>query len=541
MSSFLFQWILGLLGCGTFWWLLRHAGLMHFGLALYAATGAFASVLFLSATHSWIGIELQVALVPVVSAVVAWLLAAFMSRLIIRQSGLTFSMLSLAVAEMAYLLAPIWPHWTGGEAGWSISRGSMSHLEVALMAGFWLWMCVLAWHAWKRTPMALWAAVHRDREERLALWGVSGFDVRFQMHGVASAIMGLWGGLAALWLEHVSLQLLDPMLSAWFLLFGWLGGASVWGLLMGSFAWAVFRVWGGVWSDSLPLWLGLLFVVVMVWRSRSLTPSSAHQGQPWLGTGSALVGQMNDQSVSQASIQNSMPVVLQLQNVSVVMQGVVLLKPIDLALQQGQWLGIRGVNGAGKSTLLKAITGERAIEPGGRILFLGRDITQVSVIERARLGICRSYQSPALMNQMTVGEHVMVAIASKDQRPRWVTDVPAVHSGATCPRADLRSAWRTQALSWLQRVGLESYADASVHQLSYAQQRLLECVMTAAFSPILVLLDEPTAGLNPIERQSMAEIMKDLFVGSTCILVEHDADVLETLCVRVIEISSCSS
>ena len=140
-----------------------------------------------------------------------------------------------------------------------------------------------------------------------------------------------------------------------------------------------------------------------------------------------------------------------------------------------------------------------------------------------------------------MAEHVMAAIASRDHRPQSVTQLPIVNGGAICPRSDLRSGWRTQALSWLQRVGLESYADASVHQISYAQQRLLECVMTAAFSPVLVLLDEPTAGLNPMERQSMAKIMKDLFAGSTCILVEHDADVLETLCGRVIEISSCSS
>lgn len=537
MAALIFQFALGLIGCGAFWFLLRQTGLMHFGLALYASAGAFASVAWMKESRSWLAVEGQVALAPVVAACAAGLLAAVLSRLVIKRSGLTFAMLSLAVAEMAYLLAPMWPNWTAGEAGFSFSRGHMSHVEMAIMASFWAWMCVLVWRAWMKRPMALWAAVHRDREERLALWGIQAFDVRFQTHAWASAAMGLWGGLTALWLEHVSVQMLDPMLSAWLLLFGWLGGPSVLGLLMGVSAWAVFRAWAGAWSDSLPLWLGLLFVTITLWRSSRPTRMLGWRSQD----ARSLPVQTPDSTPMAAPIPvtDSSPVVLSLSQVSVVAEDAVLLKPISLELRKGERLGVRGVNGAGKSTLLKAITGEKSICEGGAIVYGGQNITHASVVERAKMGITRSYQCPALFDQMSVLEHVMASIVSRERRFKGNPKGRELTGGPSCPRSDLRAVWQAEAMDWLSKVDMTAMANGTVEQLSYAHQRILECVMTAAFAPSLALLDEPTAGMNPAERQAMCRMIDVLFAHSTLILVEHDPDVLESLCHRVIEITPC--
>lgn len=537
VAALIFQFALGLIGCGAFWFLLRQTGLMHFGLALYAATGAFAGVAWVQATRPWLAVEWQVALVPVVAACAAGLLAAVLSRLVIQRSGLTFAMLSLAVAEMAHLLAPMWPNWTAGEAGLSFSRGHMSHVEMAVMASFWAWMCVLVWRAWMKRPIALWAAVHRDREERLALWGIHAFDVRFQTHGWASAAMGLWGGLTALWLEHVSVQMLDPMLSAWLLLFGWLGGPSVLGLLMGVSVWAIFRAWAGAWSDSLPLWLGLLFVTITLWRSRK--PSRM---RGWNSQVARSLPALTPDSTPMAApipVADSLPVVLTLSQVSVVVEDAVLLKPISLDIHKGERLGVMGVNGAGKSTLLKAITGEKSICEGGAIHYLGKDITHLPVVERAKMGITRSYQSPALFDQMSVVEHVMASIVSREHRFKLTPNGHELTEGPGCPRSDLRAVWQAEAMDWLNKVDMTAMANTTIEQLSYAHQRILECVMTAAFAPSLALLDEPTAGMNPAERLAMCRMIDVLFAHSTLILIEHDPDVLESLCHRVIEITPC--
>jgi branched-chain amino acid transport system ATP-binding protein len=238
-------------------------------------------------------------------------------------------------------------------------------------------------------------------------------------------------------------------------------------------------------------------------------------------------------------VTNSSPVVLSLSQVSVVAEDAVLLKPISLELRKGERLGVRGVNGAGKSTLLRAITGEKSICEGGAIVYGGQNITHASVVERAKIGITRSYQSPALFDQMSVVEHVMASIVSREHRFKSNPSGHVLAEGPSCPRSDLRAAWQAEAMDWLNKVDMTAMANGAVEQLSYAHQRILECVMTAAFAPSLALLDEPTAGMNPAERLAMCRMIDVLFAHSSLILVEHDPDVLESLCHRVIEITPC--
>lgn len=189
------------------------------------------------------------------------------------------------------------------------------------------------------------------------------------------------------------------------------------------------------------------------------------------------------------------------------------LHGISLTVNHGDRVAIIGPNGAGKTTLFNALDG--TLRPShGRVRLLGRDVTSLSVVKRARLGLARTYQITNLFARLTVLENVSLAVADQGVRRRLSVTRRLVNRPATAREAeDLLRQW-----------GLWQVRNSTVADLAYGQQRTIEIVMGLACSPQILLLDEPMAGLTRRDTVLLAEVVSALPRDVTVVMIEHDLD-----------------
>jgi branched-chain amino acid transport system ATP-binding protein len=214
-------------------------------------------------------------------------------------------------------------------------------------------------------------------------------------------------------------------------------------------------------------------------------------------------------------------VILRLDNIGKSLSGVEILGGISLDISQGERHAIIGPNGAGKTTLFHVITG--LYRPtSGSISFRGRDVTGLSPHKIARLGLSRSFQVTSVFPKMTVYENIRNAIVSKvGRRFTWSCRLDR------CP--EIRD--ETDSLVDLFRLG--NVRDRAAMTLSYGWQRRLEVALTLATNPSLILLDEPTAGVDVKETRAFVEFIKEVTRGKTLLIIEHDMDVVYNLADRI--------
>ncbi len=202
-------------------------------------------------------------------------------------------------------------------------------------------------------------------------------------------------------------------------------------------------------------------------------------------------------------------------------RGVHALHGYRLELRQGDLLGVIGPNGAGKTTLFNLLTG--LVKPTkGRITLGDADITGMRPEAVARRGIARTFQKIRLFQSLTALENVRVSaqIHEKASLGRVLLSSP----GFT--RRERAVTDRSRAL--LARVGIGDVAGETVNRLSYNQQRRLELACALGLSPKFLLLDEPTAGMNPTETAAMIELVQDLQREHrpAIVLIEHNMQVI---------------
>lgn len=217
-------------------------------------------------------------------------------------------------------------------------------------------------------------------------------------------------------------------------------------------------------------------------------------------------------------------VILEIRKLSNFFGRVCTASDLDLKIESGVLTSIIGPNGAGKSTLINLITGNLPVQ-SGTILFKGRNITHLPTYKRVLLGICRSFQIVNIFPELTVFENIMIPILTMSGRSRSLFTKTSQEKDS-----------RTQAEAVLEKVGLINRKDAVANALSHGDQRLLEVGVALAVNPVLLFLDEPTAGMNPVERVRLLENIRQLsrHGRTTFVLVEHDMDIVFSLSERVI-------
>lgn len=214
-------------------------------------------------------------------------------------------------------------------------------------------------------------------------------------------------------------------------------------------------------------------------------------------------------------------IILETRNAGKNFGGFVALRGVSIAFERGKLTAIIGPNGAGKSTYFNVLSG--AFPPSsGQLLFQGREITGLAQHEFARIGIAKSFQITNVFPKLSAFENVRVAVQARHVRFNLWRDR---HTYA---------AINHRAGELLTLVGLDRHADRSAQDLAHGEQRALEIAMALAAEPVLLLLDEPTAGMSPEETRIMMDLIQRLSGDRTVILVEHKMKLVMGICERII-------
>jgi branched-chain amino acid transport system ATP-binding protein len=206
--------------------------------------------------------------------------------------------------------------------------------------------------------------------------------------------------------------------------------------------------------------------------------------------------------------------------------GIVAIDDVTLTVEAHEAVGLVGPNGAGKTTLFNCLLGLLRPE-AGRILFDGHDMAGMSTYHRARLGIGRTFQRMELFTEMTARQHLEVAERSRRADGRLWKDL----LNRASPTPDERA--RVDAIMAL--LGIADVADVPAEALSLGHGRLVELGRALATEPSLLLLDEPSSGLDRMETQALAVVLDRVQAerGTAILLVEHDLEMVTRVVSRL--------
>jgi branched-chain amino acid transport system ATP-binding protein len=209
--------------------------------------------------------------------------------------------------------------------------------------------------------------------------------------------------------------------------------------------------------------------------------------------------------------------------------GLVAVNDVSFSVDEGDLFGIIGPNGAGKTTVFNMVTG--VYQPtAGAVYFKGRDIIGLAPNRIARLGICRTFQNIRLFSALTVLENVMVGAFL---RHRTTLASALANLPSACKET---SALRAEAMRLLEVLDLDEVVSARSSDLPYGKQRRLEIARAMATKPELLLLDEPAAGMNPLESADLLRTVRRLRdeFKKTILLIEHDMRFVMNLCEKIV-------
>lgn len=222
-----------------------------------------------------------------------------------------------------------------------------------------------------------------------------------------------------------------------------------------------------------------------------------------------------------------MAALLKVDNVTMQFGGLRALGDVNFEINEGEIFGLIGPNGAGKTTLFNCVTGVYA-PTEGRVDFSGESITGKRPDQIVTIGICRTFQQIRLFPNMTALENVIVGADARHK-----TSIFGAILRSPRRKREEHEAEET-ALSLLDFCGIKRYANDLGRNLSYGDQRRLEIARALATRPKLVLLDEPAAGMNPVEKNGLRDLVRKIRDdGTTVLLIEHDMKVVMGLSDRV--------
>ena len=410
-----------------------------------------------------------------------------------------------------------------------------------------------------------WVAIREDEDAAEAM-GVPSFKMKLWAFAIGASTGGLGGWIYASKVSFISPDNFPFFFSVIILSAVVLGGmGSIPGVIAGAFvigfipeylreiaAGETLTRWlntltGGNASNITEyrvLLFGAALVVMMIFRPQGLLPSRRRAAEladaaPEHAMGAAVVAVDDADAAGEApapaqpeeedqrGVQpgsaagadggpGATETVLEVRDLRVEFGGVVACRDIDLAVRRGEIFAIIGPNGAGKTTLFNCIAG--AIRPNsGEVRLGGRLITGRRPYQVTRAGIARTFQSIRLFPDMTARENVVVGVHARHR-----TSVPGTLFYLPRHRREEQEA-ADEARRLLHEVGIASRADELARNLPYGDQRRLEIARAVATRPTVLLLDEPAAGMNPVEKQQLVNLIRRLRdTGLTVVLIEHD-------------------
>ena len=234
-----------------------------------------------------------------------------------------------------------------------------------------------------------------------------------------------------------------------------------------------------------------------------------------LGTGESSPGR-----IATGGLDITHGTVLYLDNISVSFDGFKALNKLSLTIDAGELRCVIGPNGAGKTTMMDVITGKTRPDAGTAFFGQTIDLTRLSEAEIAQAGVGRKFQKPTIFEHHTVFENLELSMKA-DKRVRRTLF------------AKLSSEERDRIAGMLERIGLADGADRIAGLLSHGQKQWLEIGMLLMQEPLLLLLDEPVAGMSDEETERTAELLLSLAGRHSLIVVEHDMAFIEEIARKV--------
>ncbi|MFI7006513.1 ATP-binding cassette domain-containing protein [Streptomyces sp. NPDC050145] len=420
-------------------------------------------------------------------------------------------LLTIGVSLLFQRLATSSTDLTGGTNGLSVHTSSV-------VSGFYLTLAVVAVTVLVTTLTvvrsrfgARLTAAHRN-PERAAQTGIDPVRARTIAFAASAAVSAVAGALYAPAAGLVSPQIFGLGLSTSVLVWLALGGR---GTTVGPFAGAVVvtfgdQMLGSSWQGWYVFALAAVFVLVVQFAPAGLAglpglirkgpalrlPPAAHQ--PAAARPQPAKGQPAGTTAPPAGAEAA----LELNGVKVAFGPVEVVRGVNLTVPAGRCVCLIGPNGAGKSTLLAAVAGQLGAAAGNVAIF-GSDATRTAVHERARLGLGRMFQIPAVITELSPADNLRLArLDAPDQ-----VELPGEYDDLTADDACVAG------------------------ELPLADRRRLELAMVLAGAPRLMLLDEPAAGLGPDDARALIRELKEAARRSGCamVVVEHDMDIVREL------------
>lgn len=219
---------------------------------------------------------------------------------------------------------------------------------------------------------------------------------------------------------------------------------------------------------------------------------------------------------------------LEIANLTKKFGGLTAVDGLSLTIEKNTITGLIGPNGAGKTTVFNLLTGFYQVS-GGSILFAGKDITNQPTHLVAQAGLVRTFQNIRLFTKMTTFDNVRIGYHSQAHMGLW----GALSRNFSAKKEEKEIA--DYSLELLAKVGLADKKDELAGNLSYGMQRKLEIARALAAKPSMLLLDEPAAGMNPLETRDLMNFIEKLASENvTIILIEHDMKLVMNVCQKIV-------
>ena len=545
----------GLFGIG-FDILFGITGLLSFGQSAFYGTGGMVAAYLLTV------LDFQNVVVALFIGMIAAAAIGYLVGLIaLRRTGIYFAMITVAIAEVFYFVEfnPL-SDYSGGEnglpgvptpnlyLGFTTIHFDSDRRLYAFLA-FWFFIGIVIGLRIVRSPVGAILSAIRDNPLRAAAVGHNIHSYKITAFVIAAAYAGFAGGLLGImqgfmppdaFMFDTSGQLvMQTAIGGAGTLIGPLVGAMVW-LYLSDFFQTTLHL-GATWK----LVLGIVFVLLVCFlrrgivggvmdlarlaagkaKRRAAAESDPHPSTPLAATAteiSAPVAQLTPAPMRPKPAGGG-DIMLRAEGLTKRFGGLIANNGINFSVQSGELRGIIGPNGAGKSTFFKMLTCEMP-PTEGRIVFEGRDITGFGVTRVSQLGLTKSYQVNQLFTRLTVRDNVTIAALAEKRGPFRLDLMRPIASvkGLTQRVEDT-----------LRVVHLSERADFPVSELAYGEKRRLEIGLALATTPRLLLLDEPLAGMSPLERVEMVKLLKSVSRDRTMIIIDHDMDLLFELVERV--------
>jgi branched-chain amino acid transport system permease protein len=491
-----------------------YAGQKSLGQAGLFAAGAY-TVALLTTSAGWHP-ALALAAAPVVAALVGVLIALPSLRV----KGPSLALVTLAFGIVAQKLVTEWTDVFGGAQGiYGIVPLNAANGE-AFTLQHWVWLVIalglvahlVLLHLLRGKFGRALLSLQLD-EIAASCAGISVYRYKTLAFVIAAALCGLGGALVAQQNQYFNSDFITFHLSVFILLLVLLGGAgTIYGPIVGAVVLTLADVYLAQWPFAQHFVYGamLLFALYLMpggvmglLGGRRKDEAKATPAADTAATPADADGAVARAALTRGAVDTVAPL-LEIRDIHKAFGGIVTARGISMTLQAHRIHALIGPNGAGKSTLINIITGVIPAS-AGTVLLQGRDITAASPHARAAAGVARTFQNLRLFGAMTVLENVIVGAHSR------------IHGGHREADA-LRDAHAVLAFT-----GLSAFADARAGSLPYGVQRRVELARALASQPLLLLLDEPAAGLNPQETRELGQLVRKIgALGTAVLMVEHD-------------------